>query len=247
MTLMNLGVSPMKGRLVKSAAFSALALSSLAGSVLLSGGDAKACQTGTATLSVLLLPGTGTGTCTIIDPDPLIGVHDKEATIITPINLPGGTNVAFELTGLFSPNSQVQIDTDFNPPLVGPGSIVQQYTVKDLTANRYIDGFDLAFDGMNPVSGINPRVVKDIFDNPNFTGSPILTLSLDGPGSTPVTSVPRRSQYWIRDTFTPGDGSIDNALNTVRNVPGPLPILGAGAAFGFSRKLRGRIKATSAA
>jgi hypothetical protein len=27
-------------------------------------------------------------------------------------------------------------------------------------------------------------------------------------------------------------------------APGPLPILGAGAAFGFTRKLRGRIKAT---
>ncbi len=27
-------------------------------------------------------------------------------------------------------------------------------------------------------------------------------------------------------------------------VPGPLPVLGAGAAFGFSRKLRGRVKAT---
>ncbi len=58
-------------------------------------------------------------------------------------------------------------------------------------------------------------------------------------------SVPGRTQYWIKDTFIPGDGSIDNAQNTVR-TPGPLPILGAGAAFGFSRKLRGRIKATSA-
>ena len=28
-------------------------------------------------------------------------------------------------------------------------------------------------------------------------------------------------------------------------VPGPLPILGAGAAFGFSRKLRSRIKASA--
>jgi len=37
--------------------------------------------------------------------------------------------------------------------------------------------------------------------------------------------------------------SIPGLYNDFRNVPGPLPILGAGAAFGFSRKLRGRIKA----
>jgi len=53
------------------------------------------------------------------------------------------------------------------------------------------------------------------------------------------------SQGWLQpcaDTFTTNGGAIDNMQNTVR-TPGPLPILGAGAAFGFSRKLRGRIKA----
>ena len=39
---------------------------------------------------------------------------------------------------------------------------------------------------------------------------------------------------------------MDNFLN-IYQTPGPLPLLGAGAAFGFSRKLRGRIKASSAA
>lgn len=41
--------------------------------------------------------------------------------------------------------------------------------------------------------------------------------------------------------------SIDNFTNTFTqkpHVPGPLPLLGAGAAFGFSRRLRSRIKAS---
>ena len=38
-------------------------------------------------------------------------------------------------------------------------------------------------------------------------------------------------------------GSISRVTDSFRQVPGPLPILGAGTAFGFSRKLRRRIKA----
>jgi hypothetical protein len=38
----------------------------------------------------------------------------------------------------------------------------------------------------------------------------------------------------------------DTVFQTDPNVvPGPLPILGAGIAFGYSRKLRSRIKALS--
>jgi hypothetical protein len=39
--------------------------------------------------------------------------------------------------------------------------------------------------------------------------------------------------------------NIDAIKNTFQ-TPGPLPVLGAGAAFGFSRKLRSRIKAARA-
>jgi hypothetical protein len=39
-----------------------------------------------------------------------------------------------------------------------------------------------------------------------------------------------------------GNGAIFSFQNSYRQVPGPLPILGAGVAFGFSRKLRRRIE-----
>jgi hypothetical protein len=40
------------------------------------------------------------------------------------------------------------------------------------------------------------------------------------------------------------DNTLTQTFDDNTRVPGPLPILGAGAAFGFSRKLRKRIKAT---
>jgi hypothetical protein len=44
--------------------------------------------------------------------------------------------------------------------------------------------------------------------------------------------------------FTSFDNSVNQSAAT-SSVPGPLPILGAGAAFGFSRRLRSRIKAAA--
>jgi len=44
--------------------------------------------------------------------------------------------------------------------------------------------------------------------------------------------------------FTSFDNSVNQKFAT-SSVPGPLPILGAGAAFGFSRRLRSRIKAAA--
>jgi hypothetical protein len=39
----------------------------------------------------------------------------------------------------------------------------------------------------------------------------------------------------LNNSFTQGDASL--------SVPGPLPVMGAGVAFGFTRRLRRRIKA----
>ena len=53
--------------------------------------------------------------------------------------------------------------------------------------------------------------------------------------------------------LNPNTGTVMSISNTYTQttqtqvVPGPLPILGIGAAFGFSRKLRKRIKGSGAA
>jgi hypothetical protein len=53
---------------------------------------------------------------------------------------------------------------------------------------------------------------------------------------------------YVKDSYTASNtgARLDNFSNTFQ-TPGPLPILGAGAAFSFSRKLRGRIKAARTA
>ncbi|MFM9089684.1 MAG: hypothetical protein ACKOPT_16420 [Cyanobium sp.] len=70
------------------------------------------------------------------------------------------------------------------------------------------------------------------------------------PGSSPgnlvnIAQVPSGTPVTFTGTLTVSNGRIDTITDSLQQAPGPLPILGAGAAFGFSRKLRKRIKATA--
>lgn len=66
------------------------------------------------------------------------------------------------------------------------------------------------------------------------------SLGLQGPQAIPpITSLA------VQNTWTNTNLSVEQITNSYTQTPGPLPILGAGAAFGFSRKLRNRIKASS--
>jgi hypothetical protein len=61
------------------------------------------------------------------------------------------------------------------------------------------------------------------------------------------TFTPSITSSTFSTTLTPSAGVIDQFTSRYIQsdptaVPGPLPILGIGAAFGFSRKLRKRIK-----
>ncbi|MFM7237821.1 MAG: hypothetical protein ACKOYK_13865 [Cyanobium sp.] len=58
---------------------------------------------------------------------------------------------------------------------------------------------------------------------------------------TPTTSLPDVSVELIYQNSITGI-ALPSFTNTITQTPGPLPILGASAAFGFSRKLRKRIK-----
>ena len=232
MTQTEFRASHIGGRLFKSAATSALALSALAGGVMLSGGDAK------AACDDSMLPGPVD--CTIFDP--VVGTFTDRATVTSVAGLPPGTTeVNFEQTGLFYPFSQVQIDTDFNPPLTGVQR-TSEYTVEKLTPGFWFDQVDLTW---VQVPGGNAAVSAK-YDWVDKLGNPqTVTLTQSG---TVADVVGHPTKITVTNTYTPNSGAIDNVENTFRNkVPGPLPILGAGAAFGFSRKLRSRIKASRTA
>ncbi len=147
------------------------------------------------------------------------------------------------------------VDTDFAPNLVGPYNGVFEYS---LTAPLRASGerWLSAALTQNIVPGFTGAIVrKEIFGDYNGTtfSNPLFNvpLSVSDAGSDPNTSpffkdfdVPDNDGIiYVRDTYEGTSGAqLDNIINSVQ-TPGPLPILGAGAAFGFSRKLRGRIKA----
>ena len=96
----------------------------------------------------------------------------------------------------------------------------------------------------------------DFFANPpsvldttfTFAGgnSPILLQSINGvPDIDTVDGGP--TTITVNNRYNGAGGAIDtieNSFKQTHTVPGPLPLLGAGAAYGFSRNLRKRIKAT---
>jgi hypothetical protein len=76
------------------------------------------------------------------------------------------------------------------------------------------------------------------------------------PGSTPVENLiitvpsfspgsPTTMPFDVRATFEPDNATLTELTHTMVKTPAPLPLLGAGLTFGFTRKLRRRIAAVS--
>lgn len=85
--------------------------------------------------------------------------------------------------------------------------------------------------------------------NPDYTWSTV--ISNGGPiwnqtdaANAPQVIVPinpNQTSLLVEHVYTPNTVAMQQFTDTVTQTPGPLPILGAGMAFGFSRKLRKRI------
>jgi hypothetical protein len=171
------------------------------------------------------------------------------------------TNVAGSLPGtadcsLVSQQTNVAtFDTDFETTgaggLFGPTTLVYSYQLTTTTPGHWFD-FALVDSDLDLLGAGGNIVRKDIFATSDFTQPPIFSESSNDGSNSGLQPIPGQySTIYVRDTITLVGGAggtgpvadLDNVTNTFTQVPGPLPILGAGAAFGFSRKLRGRIKA----
>ncbi len=122
------------------------------------------------------------------------------------------------------------------------------------TINYYITidpAADQAFNTVSLSSTITPGVsgsayVKKLIytEDPNVDPNAILIATLTNSGSSPIPL--GTTKLFIKDeVFSEDDYQIVNFTNSysqypVTPVPGPLPLFGAGAAFGFSRRLRRR-------
>ncbi len=209
--------------------FSRLSISGLVGAAALSAGIALA----PAPASAICLSGSldidGTN-CTLFNPS-----TDSQATnkIVDPgLNQTPFAQMGFrtdaaladvQITGIGWSQDDGATWTPFNPSFLG--SIGSSYV--------YTDPFDF---------------------RPNVVGTPLLTRFTIESGSSLVTGNLVQSILVASAINTTDDnGRLEESsrvgdifVQTSRDqesVPGPLPLLGAGAAFGYSRRLRRRLKA----
>jgi hypothetical protein len=88
---------------------------------------------------------------------------------------------------------------------------------------------------------------KEIYSDPGFTTLIGTGTSTNG-NSVVFTALSDQTlnTVYVKDTYSFNGGTQLNSIsNNFKVTPGPLPILGAGASFAFSRKLRRRIKAAA--
>ena len=145
----------------------------------------------------------------------------------TPISPPG-----FE-------QDQFSLQLDFNPDSEGPYSGQFDYEISVLDPSYEFATAELD----SIVSGVpvGTTVTKKIFGFADI-------VSTDGSNET---GVPVKGKLLkVQNIWDVKTGSVLNSFGdtyTQDKVPGPLPLLGAGIAFGFSRKLRRRINASAQA
>ena len=88
-------------------------------------------------------------------------------------------------------------------------------------------------------------VSKKFYTDASYT-SEITAWALSNPTpANPDQTNIGSQEIFVRDSWSIPSGStakIDAIQNNYTQTPGPLPLLGAGAAFGFSRRIRSRIK-----
>jgi len=128
--------------------------------------------------------------------------------------------------------------------------------------NYTVTGDPIALAGRSLLQ-YSAAISSSLIPTPNNFGTYAVT-SANAPGTATAVltgiistndTVPYLTPGFLTDTFdaellVTGGGiqSVQSTLNTKladSTVPGPLPLLGAGAAFGFSRRIRSRIKASA--
>lgn len=132
-----------------------------------------------------------------------------------------------------------KIDVDFTPALQGPVTGVFDYEINIFEGPMQFNTVELSVDA---VAG-TPTVTKSIYGDAGFTQL-LQQITVSGNATSGYLALP--SDYttlYVRDSYVLKDGDIlDNFQNNFTQVPGPLPLLGAGTAFGFSRRLRRRVR-----
>ena len=158
----------------------------------------------------------------------------------------------------------------FTPPVGSPGTdltrVRAEFAVSNYTGAGFtLTGISLTGQGISSTPFNLPDLIitgNSAALNPFLTGfvnlnAPIsYPTQLDFSGSTISFTIPTGLNLGttitasIQYQSTLGSGQSTSSLNpftTTASVPGPLPLLGAGVAFSFSRSMRKRIKSSTKA
>jgi len=176
--------------------------------------------------------------------------EDKILTLLGQAGLLSGDTISFTKQA-----TAWELDLDFlldrSDTFNSTGSL--DYTIA-ITDPRY--RFDLSqlssLLSQVPALPVGPfTVTKKVYSDAGFSNL-LLTLTnneVPSPAGTLVASgVIGGSNIYVRDEWTIPTGSntildaIQNNYTQTTGTPGPLPLFGAAAAFGFSRRIRSRIK-----
>lgn len=183
--------------------------------------------------------------------------EDKILTLLGQTGLETGDTIAFT-----KQTTKWEFDLDFqtdrSETFLPSGTLSYRIDITD--PDYFFDQSQLSsLLSQIPATPVGPfTVTKEVFSTP-FTGSPIITLinnEVPAVAGTLIASGPiGGSTIYVRDTWSISAGST-TILDAIQNnftqktgtpAPGPLPLLGAGAAFGFSRQIRRRIRRSSLA
>ncbi len=183
--------------------------------------------------SVLLVAPEAKAVC--VTANPPCSVFDPSST----------TNATFAYSGVTTttgaPYDKVRVGFRLSSATTGlPLSIGGITLAGDgITGTQAFPGVTVAANG-NPITFTSPFSITSALNTIDF-GNSILNFSFPAGLSYP-TALTAFVQYG-NGTFDSanGDDVISRSLTTT-TVPGPLPILGAASAFGFSRSMRRRIK-----
>lgn len=144
----------------------------------------------------------------------------------------------------FNPSNNFTFTVNANTPWTSGTSYVLNYTVT-APASKQLSTFTNNSTTSDP-SAANTWVVESQ-TSPKQTGTSVMT---GGNGTVASSTLnPLLTEETFIGTLTVTAGGVQSANFLVNSfppsasVPGPLPIVGAAAAFGFSRKVRNRIKA----
>jgi hypothetical protein len=139
-----------------------------------------------------------------------------------------------KVTGTFDPGSSW--DLAFNVTAFGP-------TISEIST----------YAGSNFIGPMDLNLMSMLMDDPMTVMASYMNDGMSSDPSMPASITPNVQSLSLMATLQVDSTSMASAdtwtqvitQTAIPPVPGPLPILGAGAAFGFSRKLRRRIAGRS--